>query len=283
MKSFRIRHRKGFTRTPKFGVIPKRGGFTLIELLVVVAIIGILASVVLASLNTVREKSRKAAGLDFSASAWRSMGADSVGAWEFDECSGSTVEDKSGNGNTGTLYSGATWSTSTPTGIGCSLFVDGTDDYVQVSTAGLSDAEGAVFAWAYPTSVVGNGFVFQGNASDINRLYLQWTNSDLRAVRSNPAAAVILRAGAPLNTWHHVGVAWKNGVMTGYYDGAVAGSATFVPLGSGWATSSIGKQSSGSAFPGLIDDVRIYSKNLTAMEVQKLYAEGLKTHLLAEK
>jgi hypothetical protein len=31
-------------------------------------------------------------------------------------------------------------------------------------------------------------------------------------------------------------------------------------------------------FPGLIDDVRIFSSALSAYEIQKLYAEGIKGH-----
>ncbi len=58
MKS-KIKNSLGFIFTSNFGAnLQSKRGFTLIELLVVIAIIGLLASVVLVSLNSTRKKAR---------------------------------------------------------------------------------------------------------------------------------------------------------------------------------------------------------------------------------
>jgi prepilin-type N-terminal cleavage/methylation domain-containing protein len=79
----------------------EKKGFTLIELLVVISIIGILSTVVLASLNNARYKARIAAGLTFENSVHTKLYDCLVAQYDFEDTS-NLGYDSSGFGHHGT-------------------------------------------------------------------------------------------------------------------------------------------------------------------------------------
>ena len=91
------------------------------------------------------------------ASAWFSAASPAVAPsglvayWKFDEGSGTTAADSSGNGNTGTLINGPLW---TAGRVGNALFFDGIDDNVTVldSTSLHLSSSFTLSAWVNPTS-----------------------------------------------------------------------------------------------------------------------------------
>ena len=84
-------------------------GFTLVELLVVISIIGLLSSTVLVALSGARDKGKITKLIVQDQTMYNAMGDTATGIWNFDE-NGTTINDISGNSNTG-IYTGAVWTT----------------------------------------------------------------------------------------------------------------------------------------------------------------------------
>ncbi|MFC1788202.1 LamG-like jellyroll fold domain-containing protein, partial [Patescibacteria group bacterium] len=79
----------------------------------------------------------------------------------------------------------------------------------------------------------------------------------------------------PLNDWTHVALIWSEGVMTAYVNGVEKGSTA---LDENPNTSArhltIGGLTGGHNFDGAIDEVSMYNRGLSALEVRRIYNSG---------
>ena len=277
-------------------------GFTLVELLVVISIVSLLSSIVLASLSQARDKGRVGAGLQFAAYNYHKLGTNLIGMWNFDEGSGNTAKDSSGNGYNLPLTGSATFSTSTPDGSVSSLSTGSSNGGANVTISPAislmnSNSKGfTVSLWKYArisqsgysalisfNTDMNNG-VYRSAGCYSSDLFFYGFTGDL-TISSNPVCT-------DKNKWHNLTYSYDNTVQSSpklsvYVDGTlVSGSPFSYSINTTNITSIyVGTMMSGYSFiNGNIDAVRIYNELLTASEVGKLYAEGLKTHQnLAEK
>ncbi len=196
-----------------------------------------------------------------------------MAAYGFDEGSGTTVTDASGNGNNGTVAN-TTWSTTGK--YGGRLQFNGTNALVTMpDAASLHLTSGMTLeAWVNPSTVNANwrDVIYKGN----DNFYLEATSTQRLAARRRPDRRRQLRRRVRHRHAHrqHLGVS-RPRPMTGrrcgfYVNGTqVASTAHTGAITTSTNPLQIGGDSIyGQFFAGLIDEVRVYNVALTAAQIQ---------------
>ena len=196
-----------------------------------------------------------------------------VAAYAFDEGSGPTVADGSGQGNAGTI-SGATWTTQGR--FGSALVFDGVNDWVTINDAASLDLTAGLTleAWVFPTVATGWRTVIlkEQPGQQVYALYSSTSNN-------TPAGQVFVNAAGqrvhgpsalPANTWTHLATTYDGAVQRLYVNGVeVASRVQPGPVRVSDNPLRIGGNSVwGEFFQGRIDEVRIYARALAPSEIQ---------------
>lgn len=198
-----------------------------------------------------------------------------VGYWSFDEGTSTVAADHSGKGNTGIL-SGATLPTWVAGKHGKALNLSGNNSYVNVSGLAWTPTAFTVTWWIKPNTCTSynqrieatNGWnAFDAHTTSACEIYVgtdvatRFTPSDL------PANTVTL------NTWQYFTYTY-NGTQGRFYKNGVliAGPKTQTSP-TAWGGFTVGRTDT-DTINGLVDDVRVYSRAISATEVTNLYQAG---------
>ena len=207
-----------------------------------------------------------------------------VGYWTLDEGSGIVANDSSSSGNNGTISGSSSWSTGK---IGNSAFsFNGTTNYIDAGSGSASllnfgmgsytvsswinlsnsNAEKTIIAKIEANESLGWSLRIQGSSANI------WVRSGTTSYTSSNNATI------PLNTWSHIVAVVdrnQNRIFT-YLNGTLIGSGVSI---SGFGSFDTGtdlfigdeRASAINRFSGSLDDIRIYSRALSASEITDLY------------
>ncbi len=205
-------------------------------------------------------------------------------AFGFEEASGNTVVDQSGQANNGTIAGGASRTNNT-TGYFGKGVTFGTNGRVDLNELDLPFGGLTIMMWFNPDTLVpfDSRLISKatGTAADDHWYMISLLNSELRFRLQTdngggaPSTATVLTTGAGITTgqWFHVATTYDGTTMRVYVNG--------VDLGSGPKTGTIevdaavesflGNQPNLSkTFDGVVDELRIFNVALTQPQIEEL-------------
>src|SRR3989338_4025449 len=208
-----------------------------------------------------------------------------AGFWKFDEGAGATAFDSSGHAHDGAIMGGAAYTAAGIAPVGGNLFAltfDGVDNFVEIANDSDLDMTAAysVSVWANVTDVATyRPIVFRGttDANDIE-VYVQSGSGDLIVAHNRGNGGIFDFVGfdnPPAGLFQLV-VTYDGTDVKAYYNGAPATvvqgtTAVTAPLDTdkGWWIGKVDHSAFGGVFlfSGLLDELELYSRVLTAGEI----------------
>jgi hypothetical protein len=207
-----------------------------------------------------------------------------VALWHFDEGSGQTASDASGNNNTGSL--GASGNPAWAAGrINSALQFDGVSSKVTVApSASINNLSAFTYAaWIYRTGLGGNGsgrICSKESSANFDELSIVANASVFVNLYNTTGTEFATRVNdLPANTWSHVAVTYDDGgdrKVRVYLNGSEVAYVTQPAVSGTLRTTSnpliIGNRVNGDrAFQGTIDEAQIYNRALSTSEVAALF------------
>jgi hypothetical protein len=197
--------------------------------------------------------------------------------WPFDEGAGTTAADEVG-GHGLTLQNGATWGTGK---VGTALQLDGVDDHAETSGPVL-DTSGnfTVSAWV-KLDRNGSFLTAVGQDGPVNSaFYLQKTGDSNRFAFSTIGGRALSTFAPEIGRWYQlVGVRdAQTSTHTLYVDGVAQGSFKQCLNDKSAGPLSVGRGRFNSQnvdfWPGAVDEVRVWDRALSSIDVAELFAAG---------
>ncbi len=208
-----------------------------------------------------------------------------VGNWKFDEGTGTSASDSSGNNNTGALFNSPTWVTGK---FGKALSFDGVNDYVEVGDKSTLDGftNLSISLWFQTNTDQIGVLVNKYENLNNNGYYLavgdRFFSSDKVTFMIDGASEDMFFANTSVTDgqWHHLVAVYQGGIGPKIYiDGLEQFGARTGKLQNSIGTAPgrsfrIGQYSPGGYnfyYKGLMDEVRVYNRALSVSEVEALY------------
>ncbi len=215
-----------------------------------------------------------------AASTASSVTTVAAGAYlKFDEGSGTTVADATGNSWTGTLVNTPTWVAGRSVN---AVSLNGTNQYLTLPTGVVSSLTTCTIAmWVNLDATTAWSRLFDFGTGTTKYMFLTANSGSTArfAITTNGTGSEQRINGTgtlPIGGWHHVAVTLAGAVGTLYIDGVQVGQNTAMtlnPSSLGSTTLNYIGRSQFSADPyldGDIDEVRIYSSALSATQISSL-------------